>query len=177
MHQAVLSLFYSKYFFINPCQLIPNLNFIFFICKAFGNSRMLTDLKKAGKKPVRNASTKSGPGRGCSWMLGMGNFPDFLVKIWYPGNGIWEPRPLKHVHSVLFCNIKIWWHYMSAFTNKWQTSSYITFGIWPKDSIQTKNSKKLHPKNKKLLPMKNTKRLIFKININKCQIWILLRSS
>ena len=30
------------------------------------NSRMFPDLKQAGKKPVRNGGTESGPGRGCS---------------------------------------------------------------------------------------------------------------
>ena len=46
---------------------------------------MLTDLKQAGKKPVLNAGTKSGPGRGCSRMLGRGNFLDFYGK--YPFSG------------------------------------------------------------------------------------------
>ena len=46
---------------------------------------MLPDLKQAGKKPVPNAGTKLGPGRGCSQMLGMGNFQDFLGKYPVPG--------------------------------------------------------------------------------------------
>ena len=46
---------------------------------------MLTDLKQAGKKPVLNAGTKSGPGRGCSRMLGRGNFLDFYGKYPFPG--------------------------------------------------------------------------------------------
>ena len=45
---------------------------------------MLPDLKQAGEKPVPNAGTKSVPGRGCSRMLGMGNFPDFSGKFPVP---------------------------------------------------------------------------------------------
>ena len=41
---------------------------------------MFPDLKQAGKKPVLNAGTESGPGRGCSRVLGTENFPEFLVK-------------------------------------------------------------------------------------------------
>ena len=41
---------------------------------------MFPDLKQARKKPVSNAGTESGPGRGCSQMLGTGNFPDFSGK-------------------------------------------------------------------------------------------------
>ena len=48
---------------------------------------MLPDLKQAGKKPVPNAGTKLGPGRGCSRMLGIGNFLNFFGK--YPVPGKW----------------------------------------------------------------------------------------
>ena len=41
---------------------------------------MFPNLKQAGKKPVLNAGTELGPGRGCSRMLGTGNFPDFFGK-------------------------------------------------------------------------------------------------
>ena len=34
-----------------------------------------------GKQPGPNASTESGPGIGCSRMLGTGNFPDFFGKL------------------------------------------------------------------------------------------------
>ena len=52
---------------------------------------MFPNLTQAGKKPVLNAGTESGPERGCSQMLGMGNFPEFLWKNpvprkWYSGN-------------------------------------------------------------------------------------------
>ena len=58
---------------------------IIFIWEAFGNSRMFPDLKQAGKKPVPNAGTKLGPERGCSQMLGTGNFPEFFGKNLVPG--------------------------------------------------------------------------------------------
>ena len=45
---------------------------------------MFPDLKQARKKPVPNAGTESGPGRGCSQMLGTGNFPDFFGKNMVP---------------------------------------------------------------------------------------------
>ena len=72
-----------------------NKQLLILIQEAFGNSWMFPDLKQDGKKPVLNAGTESGPGRGCSRIPGTGNFPDFLVKIWFPGNGIRECRPLK----------------------------------------------------------------------------------
>ena len=46
---------------------------------------MLPDLKQDGKKPVQNACTESGPGRGYSQMLRTGNFPDFWGKNPVPG--------------------------------------------------------------------------------------------
>ena len=46
---------------------------------------MLPDLKQAGKKPVPNAGTESGPGRGCSRMLGTQNFPELFGKNTVPG--------------------------------------------------------------------------------------------
>ena len=55
---------------------------------------MFSDLKQAGKKPVLNGGTESGPCRGCSQMLGTGNFPDFYGKMRFLGNGIRERRPL-----------------------------------------------------------------------------------
>ena len=36
--------------------------------------------------PVPNGGTETGPGRGCSRMLGTGKFPNFPGKIWYPKN-------------------------------------------------------------------------------------------
>ena len=48
---------------------------------------------ETGKQPVPNDGTESGPGKGCSLMLGTENFPDFF-KIQFPGNGIRERRPL-----------------------------------------------------------------------------------
>ena len=45
----------------------------------------LPDLKQDGKKPVPNAGTELGPGRGCSQKLGMGNVPDFFGKNLVPG--------------------------------------------------------------------------------------------
>ena len=45
-------------------------------------------LNETGKQPVPNAGTKSGPGRGCSRMLGTGNFPNFFGK--YPVPGKWH---------------------------------------------------------------------------------------
>ena len=65
---------------------------------------MFPNLKQAGKKPVLNAGTELGPGRGCSRMLGTGNFPVFFGKIRFPGNGIRERRPLKiPVEATLKC--------------------------------------------------------------------------
>ena len=45
-------------------------------------------LNETGKQPVPNAGTESGPGMGCSQMLGTGNFPDFFGK--YPVPGKWH---------------------------------------------------------------------------------------
>ena len=53
---------------------------LYFHSEAFTNPRMFPDLKQDRKNPVLNAGTESGPGRGCSRMLGMGNFPDFWGK-------------------------------------------------------------------------------------------------
>ena len=67
----------------------------------------ITDLKQAGKKPVPNAGTKPGLGRGCSRMLGTGNFQIFLENIRCPGNAIRERRPLKSLqpHQDRIANI------------------------------------------------------------------------
>ena len=42
-------------------KLITDKHYYYFIWAAFGNSRMLTDLKQARNKPVPNAGTKSVP--------------------------------------------------------------------------------------------------------------------
>ena len=51
------------------------------------NTFMFFCVLETGNKAVPNASTKSGLGRGCSPMLGTGNFQ-------FPGNAIRELRPL-----------------------------------------------------------------------------------
>ena len=62
---------------------------------------MFPDFKQDKKKPVPNAGTELGLGRGCSQMLETGNFPDFWGKNPVPGNGIQEPRPLIKKSEVL----------------------------------------------------------------------------
>ena len=42
-------------------------------------------LRRDGNWPVPNGRTETGPGRGCSQMLGTGNFPDFSMKFPVPG--------------------------------------------------------------------------------------------
>ena len=55
---------------------------------------MFPDSKRDREATSPNDGTDSGPGKGCSRMLGTGNFPDFLGKNPVPGNGIQERRPL-----------------------------------------------------------------------------------
>ena len=43
--------------------------------------------------------TELGPGRGCSRMLGKGNFPDFPGKKLVPKKRDWEHRPLVKIHN------------------------------------------------------------------------------
>ena len=52
-----------------------------------GTPVSFSGLRCDGKWPVPKGRTETGPGSGCTRMLGMG-------KIWFPGNGIWQPRPL-----------------------------------------------------------------------------------
>ena len=51
---------------------------------------MFPDFKQDEKKPVPNAGTELGLGRGCSQMLKTGNFPDFWGKNPVPGK--WHSR-------------------------------------------------------------------------------------
>ena len=62
-------------------------SFVFFIQEAIRNSRMLPDLKQAGKKTVPNASTKSRPGR---------RVPECTGKIWFPGNGMADTSTIMY---------------------------------------------------------------------------------
>ena len=55
---------------------------------------MFPDLKQAGKKPVPNASTESGPGTYVPECSGWEISQISWGKIWFPGNGIQERRPL-----------------------------------------------------------------------------------
>ena len=70
---------------LSGCTQSVSVLIYFFILETFKNSRMLPNLKQARKKPVPNAGTKSRPERGCSQMLGAGNFLDFLGKNPVPG--------------------------------------------------------------------------------------------
>ena len=57
---------------------------------------MFPGLKQDGKKPVPNAGTELGPGRGCSECSGLEISWIFWEKSGSrPGNGIRERRPLK----------------------------------------------------------------------------------
>ena len=55
---------------------------------------MFPDVKQDGKKPVPNGGTESGPGRGYSQTFKTLLFPFFAGNIRFPGNDIWELRPL-----------------------------------------------------------------------------------
>ena len=57
-------------------------------------------LKQDGKKPVPNAETESGPGRGCPQMLRTLLFPEINGKNPVPGSGIRECRPLDQTMMV-----------------------------------------------------------------------------
>ena len=52
------------------------------------NSGKIREINETGKQPVPNAGAEPGPGRGCSRMLGTGNFPNFFGK--YPIPGKWH---------------------------------------------------------------------------------------
>ena len=65
-----------------------------YVGEVLGNSQVIPDLKQDGKKPVPNAGTELGPGRGSSQMLRTLLFLDFSGKTLVLGNGIRECRPL-----------------------------------------------------------------------------------
>ena len=62
-------------------------------------------LNKTGKQPVLNTGTESGPGIGCSRMLGTGNFPDFFGKN--PVPGIWHSGTQTSRMYHVFHNLRI----------------------------------------------------------------------
>ena len=57
-------------------------------------------LRRDGSWPVPNGGTETGPGRGCSWMLGTGKFPNFPGKNLVPKKRDRERRPLSDISTL-----------------------------------------------------------------------------